>query len=88
MCAAATYSDGVSMRVAPADAEAAVFYLDINDVVLYDKDGDEDTTADQVVANGSLEAEPTFNFALRMKDGQYEADTGHGGNAGEGGNQG
>jgi formylglycine-generating enzyme required for sulfatase activity len=66
------YAEGVSLRVGAADAEAAVFYLDINDVVLYDKDGNENTKDDQVLINGSVEAEPTFTFALRMKDSNFE----------------
>ncbi len=64
----AAYSEGVSMRVAPSAAAGGAFSLAIKDVVLYDKDGNEGTTADQVVANGSVEAEPTFNFTLRMQD--------------------
>ena len=44
------------------------FFFEINDVVLYDKDGNHGTTYDQLKANGSLEFAPDFNFDLTVKN--------------------
>jgi hypothetical protein len=62
----ARYSEGVALvRRSPA-AQDATFYLEIKDVVLYDDDGNPATTNDQVLANGSIEVEPTLNFDFRL----------------------
>jgi len=43
------------------------FFFEIEDVVLYDHDGNRNTTDDQVNANGSLELAPTFDFGLLVE---------------------
>ena len=44
------------------------FFFDIKDVVLYDDDGNLNTTGDQIKANGSLELAPGFDFSMAVKD--------------------
>ncbi|MCA9935852.1 MAG: hypothetical protein KC415_18080, partial [Anaerolineales bacterium] len=44
------------------------FFFEINDVVLYDDDGDLGTTYDQLKVNGSLELAPDFSFDWRIED--------------------
>lgn len=44
------------------------FFFEINDVVLYDKDGNFNTTYDQLKVNGSLELAPDFRFDWRIED--------------------
>ncbi|MHB1357670.1 MAG: hypothetical protein ACYCZF_17000 [Anaerolineae bacterium] len=44
------------------------FRLKVEDVVLYDEDGNRSTTDDQVKANGSLELAPSFEFDLAIRD--------------------
>jgi formylglycine-generating enzyme required for sulfatase activity len=68
----AVYAPGVSAAPQTPGAHGAVFTLDINDVVLYDMDGDPFTTDDQLKADGSLEVEPSFNFDLQIKNWRLE----------------
>lgn len=42
--------------------------ITINEVVLADEDGDYSTTYDQVVANGSILLDPSFDFRLAIED--------------------
>lgn len=44
------------------------FYFKLEDVVLYDHDGNLDTTHDQLKVDGSLELAPDFDFALEIKN--------------------
>jgi hypothetical protein len=44
------------------------FYLELNDVVLYDDDGDDGTTNDQIRAEGSISFYPSFDFTLSIDD--------------------
>jgi len=46
---------GVTLQPSSVVSPQAAFYLEINDVVIYDGDGNPCTTNDQVVANGSIE---------------------------------
>ena len=46
--------------------------MEMKDVVIYDDDGDLSTTGDQVLANGSIEFEPTLDFSLRIRQGVIE----------------
>ncbi len=48
------------------------FYLQLNDVVLYDEDGNHNTTNDQITANGSITLDPSFDFDMRIRDWQLE----------------
>ena len=63
---------GVTLRLASAVSPQAAFYLEIRDVVIYDGDGNPGTTNDQVLANGSIEFEPTLNFSLLIRQGVIE----------------
>ncbi len=44
------------------------FYFTLEDVVLYDDDGNPDTTNDQITADGSIYLEPGFYFDIRVQD--------------------
>ena len=71
-----TPADIQSMTALPgvrllSQAETALedsFFFEIKDVVLYDKDGDHNTTYDQLKTNGSLELAPDFDFDLVVRD--------------------
>jgi hypothetical protein len=57
---------GVSIQqVSPQDA-LGKFYIELDDVVLYDKDGDENTEDDQITANGEITFEPGIDFELKI----------------------
>jgi formylglycine-generating enzyme required for sulfatase activity len=51
----------------PAGILQDSFFFEMKDVVLYDKDGDHDTTDDQLKVNGSLELAPDFDFDLVLR---------------------
>lgn len=70
--AAQELAPGVTLRPSSAVSPQAAFYLEINDVVIYDGDGNPGTTNDQVLVNGSIEFEPTLNFDLRIQQGKIE----------------
>jgi len=70
--AAQELAPGVTLRPSSAVLPQAAFYLEINDVVIYDDDGNPGTTNDQVLANGSIEFEPTLNFDLLIQQGAIE----------------
>ncbi len=58
---------GVTMR--PATPETPLtFYFEVNDVVIYDYDGDPSTTDDQVRVNGSIEFEMDYEFYINVQD--------------------
>lgn len=44
------------------------FFIKVEDVVLYDEDGNADTENDQIVLNGSLALSPSFTFALDLEN--------------------
>lgn len=48
------------------------FYIQLDDVVLYDDDGNENTTNDQIRGNGSISVEPSFDFKLKVQDSQLK----------------
>lgn len=66
----ATFADGVQILESPAGANGV--YLELNNVVLYDTDGNENTTNDQIIANGSVSLEPRFDFKLKVQDYQLK----------------
>lgn len=70
--AAQDLAPGVTLQPSSAMSPQAAFYLEINDVVIHDDDGNPGTTNDQVVANGSIEFEPTLNFSLLIRQGAIE----------------
>lgn len=57
---------GVTM-LAPRPNEPLTFYFNVDDVVLYDDDGNPSTTNDQIRANGSIEFDMEFVFYLDMQ---------------------
>lgn len=57
---------GVTM-LAPRLNEPLTFYFEVEDVVLYDDDGNLSTTNDQIRANGSIEFDMEFVFYLDMQ---------------------
>jgi len=64
-----TLAEGVSLMANPRAANLDdSFFFELNNVVLYDKDGNTGTTYDQLKANGSLEFAPGFDFDLVIKD--------------------
>ncbi len=68
----ATMSPGVSLvRSNSAELEDS-FFFELNDVVLYDEDGNPGTTDDQLKANGSLEFAPDFDFDLVVRQWQLQ----------------
>jgi formylglycine-generating enzyme required for sulfatase activity len=61
-------ADGVAMKNVSGVQDSQSFGLEINDVVLYDADGNPATTDDQITANGSTTFEPSFDFNCIVKD--------------------
>lgn len=66
----ATFAEGVTIVKRP-DAPSS-FYLQLNDVVLYDEDGNTSTTNDQINANGSILLDPRFDFRLKVENFQLK----------------
>ena len=64
--------NGVSTKEIQQGIEQQSFSLEINDVVLYDEDGDFQTTQDQITANGTLTFEPGFDFSMVVRDWNIE----------------
>jgi len=62
----ATFAKGVRMVQSPD--EPSSFHLELNNVVLYDQDGNENTTDDQINGNGSVGLDSTFEFRLKVED--------------------
>lgn len=58
---------GVALRIAAADDG---FFIDIEDVILYDVDGNRDTTDDQITANGSILFNARFDFGFSINNWQ------------------
>lgn len=63
--------DGVSMLESNVNSPLT-FYFEVEDVVLYDDDGDPATTYDQIKADGSIEFEMEFIFYLDMQGFQVQ----------------
>jgi formylglycine-generating enzyme len=65
--------DGVSLQKSPKAISGAQFEYSIDDVVLYDDDGDLDTEDDQVVAKGNLKytIEPDVDIKIRDFNQKY-----------------
>jgi hypothetical protein len=59
---------GVTLMPTSSLSPAATFYVQINEVVIYDDDGNPATTNDQIRANGSVEFDPIVNFHLVVQD--------------------
>lgn len=57
----------MGVRLATAADLQDDFYLKLEDVVLYDHDGNLDTKHDQILANGSIRLKPDFDFSLRVQ---------------------
>jgi hypothetical protein len=70
--AAQELAPGVTLRPSSVVSTQTIFYIEMKDVVIYDDDGDLSTTGDQVLANGSIEFEPTLDFSLRIQRGVIE----------------
>jgi hypothetical protein len=55
---------GVSLRpTRPSASQLEGFYFDLNDVILYDEDGNLGTTNDQIKANGSVSINPGYSLS-------------------------
>ncbi len=48
------------------------FYIELEDAVLYDADGNPGTTGDQIRADGSITLEPGYDFDLMVQDWQLQ----------------
>ena len=57
----------MGVRLATAADLQDDFYLKLEDVVLYDHDGNLDTKHDQILANGSIRLKPDLDFSLRVQ---------------------
>jgi len=68
----AEIGNGVVVTERSPQTQAATVYFEIKDVVLYDDDGNSNTTNDQVLANGSIEVTPILNFDMQVKDFQLK----------------
>lgn len=64
-----TLADGVSLMTQPnAVALNDRFFFELNNVVLYDKDGNYNTTYDQLQVDGSVEFAPGFDFDMTVRN--------------------
>ena len=59
---------GVTLHGAEVGASSPSFFIEIEDVVLYDNDGNLSTTGDQITADGSVDIAPSFSFDLVIED--------------------
>lgn len=71
--AAREVAPGMILYPAAAAGLDSGFYMTIKDVVLDDADGDLQTKDDQIVANGSIEVQPTVHWALPIRQGAIES---------------
>ena len=67
----ALLANGVSLVKRTAQPKGE-FFFEIQDVVLYDDDGDSNTTNDQIRANGLITFEQDFDFDLVVQNWQLE----------------
>jgi len=58
---------GVTLATASQPQGIGTFYFTLDNVVLYDDDGDPGTTNDQITANGSITLEPSFDFGMVIR---------------------
>jgi formylglycine-generating enzyme required for sulfatase activity len=62
------------VKMLPSSSKAPLtFYFEVNDVVLYDDDGNLSTTDDQIKANGSLEFDMEYEFYMNIENGQLRS---------------
>lgn len=59
---------GVRLLQAPYAAAPGDFNFELNSAVLYDKDGNLNTTGDQIVADGTLIARPKIELRVRIEN--------------------
>jgi formylglycine-generating enzyme required for sulfatase activity len=59
--------EGVALATASWAQSNLYFEYTLEEVVLYDHDGDPDTEDDQITANGSVQLEPGFDFNLKVR---------------------
>jgi formylglycine-generating enzyme required for sulfatase activity len=67
-----TLAKGVALAAARQTQSGLYFLYTLDEVVLYDDDGNPDTTNDQIVANGSIRLEPSFDFGLSVRNFQLQ----------------
>ena len=60
------YLPGVVLDRSPA-VDPVTFSFAVNNVVLYDEDGNRSTTSDQIIANGTLDFELNYEFYLNIE---------------------
>lgn len=65
---ASSQLEGVSYKMASPGKLLDEFNVQVNDVVIYDKDGDHNTQTDQVRLNGEIIFVPDLTFDLAIKD--------------------
>ncbi len=65
-------AQGVTLAAASQAQNSVYFEYTLEDVVLYDDDGDPDTEDDQLTADGSIRLEPSFDFSLMVEDWELE----------------
>ena len=63
---------GVTLMPSSVVSPDASFYVKMEDVVVYDDDGNPTTTNDQVVANGSIDLAPIVDFRLLIRNWEVE----------------
>jgi formylglycine-generating enzyme required for sulfatase activity len=61
-------AQGVSLHTTNASAPQASFYIEINDVVLYDGDGNPSTKDDQITMDGSVDITPSVRYDHVIRD--------------------
>jgi Tol biopolymer transport system component len=59
-------AEGVTLKETPEGE----FFIELNDAVLYDDDGDPGTTGDQIRADGSITLDPSYEFDFVVHDWQ------------------
>jgi len=62
---------GVSVIQNPHDSQD-LFHIEINDVVLFDEDGNDQTLDDRIKANGSIDIDPSYSFDMDIYDWEIE----------------
>jgi formylglycine-generating enzyme required for sulfatase activity len=67
---AATHAVGVALVSSPNSL--GEFFFEIEDVVLYDDDGNSATEDDQIRADGTIRVEPGFDFRLKVQSFRLE----------------
>jgi Tol biopolymer transport system component len=67
-----TTKPGVTLLNAAGSTMNSGFFFEINDVVLYDDDGNPNTTNDQIKVNGSVELAPRFDWDFAIQNWQLQ----------------